>query len=448
MNGFQPNANNFVGALGEYPIYDYLQDNYISTTTLGNLIYKQDPDTIVKSGNEIKFLTNSITDQTKIANNGTIQVYHNYDALLPLRLAGWWSIHDELSSCQKTDIAMRVDITTAQGAIITNTTAITTNTTAIATNTGAITTLTTGLATNVTATGTNTAAIAGLVTAVAGKANATSFQNGASVIYLDLIGNCQLGYNSTCFGQTTNGGHQDLTLTDAYKNLPTTITGLLPLAGGTMTGDLLSTSGKKIGSAGCLLYGDRTNITNLPAGGSSQWVNVPSTSTDLKYMAGKIGIGTATPASTLDVVGNINYVGNISGTGTTNITGLNTSKTPASSASVLAITSGITLPTQTPVSGSTTAVYYSFTHQGALNGAASYSYTEYNLILTVNTIIQLLMVAGGGGGGSVNGSGGGAGGLVYISSAANYTLVAGTYKIRVGAGGLGMQTTGDTTTYN
>ena len=67
----------------------------------------------------------------------------------------------------------------------------------------------------------------------------------------------------------------------------------------------------------------------------------------------------------------------------------------------MAITSGITLPSQTTVSGSTTAVYYSFTHQGDLNGAASYSCTEYNLILTVNTIIQLLMVGGGGGGGFV-----------------------------------------------
>ena len=58
MNGFYP-TNNYIGAIGEYPIYDYLKDNYISIATInettGNLIYEQDFNTIIQSGNEIYF---------------------------------------------------------------------------------------------------------------------------------------------------------------------------------------------------------------------------------------------------------------------------------------------------------------------------------------------------------------------------------------------------------
>jgi hypothetical protein len=58
----------------------------------------------------------------------------------------------------------------------------------------------------------------------------------------------------------------------------------------------------------------------------------------------------------------------------------------------------------------------------------------YNFTIEKNAICDILVVGGGGGGGKSAGGGGGAGGLVYIT---NYTLIAGTYNISVGKGGIG-----------
>jgi hypothetical protein len=79
--------------------------------------------------------------------------------------------------------------------------------------------------------------------------------------------------------------------------------------------------------------------------------------------------------------------------------------------------------------------YYYFKHQGNNNAKTNSSYTDYTISITSTTNVNILLVGGGGGGGCSLGSGGGAGGLVYIT---NYTLTAGTYKLRIGGGGLGM----------
>ena len=49
MNGFLPSANNCIGAIGKYPFYDYLKDNYISIATFNETTGKKsyvpsDPD--------------------------------------------------------------------------------------------------------------------------------------------------------------------------------------------------------------------------------------------------------------------------------------------------------------------------------------------------------------------------------------------------------------------
>lgn len=70
-----------------------------------------------------------------------------------------------------------------------------------------------------------------------------------------------------------------------------------------------------------------------------------------------------------------------------------------------------------------------FTHSGGTEAQ-----TSYDITIGQNTICDILVVGGGGGGGNSIGAGGGAGGLVYIT---NYTLMAGTYTILVGKGGIG-----------
>mgnify|MGYP000267921640 CR=1 FL=1 len=70
-----------------------------------------------------------------------------------------------------------------------------------------------------------------------------------------------------------------------------------------------------------------------------------------------------------------------------------------------------------------------FTHSGG-----SENQSIYNFTIEKNALCDILVVGGGGGGGKSVGGGGGAGGLVYIT---NYTLIAGTYNISVGKGGIG-----------
>jgi hypothetical protein len=90
----------------------------------------------------------------------------------------------------------------------------------------------------------------------------------------------------------------------------------------------------------------------------------------------------------------------------------------------------------------TTGYIYIFRATTQYNTTSTAIFTEYNITIN-NKKVEVLLVAGGGGGGS-GGGGGGAGGLVYVPIAANLTLN-GTYKIRVGSGGLGM---GDNLDYN
>jgi len=68
------------------------------------------------------------------------------------------------------------------------------------------------------------------------------------------------------------------------------------------------------------------------------------------------------------------------------------------------------------------------------------NYTTYEKIFLYNTICDILIVGGGGAGGDSMGGGGGAGGIVYTIQ---QELVAGTYTIGVGKGGLGLALTGD-----
>ena len=143
-------TNNYIGATGEYPIYEYIDttsniqvsliintsndlisqiintsnnlasqildtSNYIMNRFLptSNLIYTNATNTIIRSDNEILFNTYNMS---KVANDGTLQVYHNLDVTLPTRAAGWWNVHDELVNCKRDEIGLRFDVTNLQAA--------------------------------------------------------------------------------------------------------------------------------------------------------------------------------------------------------------------------------------------------------------------------------------------------------------------------------------------
>jgi hypothetical protein len=116
---------------------------------------------------------------------------------------------------------------------------------------------------------------------------------------------------------------------------------------------------------------------------------------------------------------------------------------------IIASSSEAIVPTVPPIQnviGATSNYYIKFLHQGNPNTSTTPNYTEYILTFPYNVISDILLVGGGGGGGASIGSGGGAGGLIYMASIIFNANT--TYKIRVGAGGLGMQSATDNTTIN
>ena len=85
------------------------------------------------------------------------------------------------------------------------------------------------------------------------------------------------------------------------------------------------------------------------------------------------------------------------------------------------------MPNITPVSIDTDYKYLAFTNDGS-------NQTSYTVNFPENTKCDILVVGGGGAGGNDRGGGGGGGGVVYT---VNQTLIAGTYTITVGKGGIG-----------
>jgi hypothetical protein len=55
-------------------------------------------------GSEITFDTTQTLCSTKVDSDGKLNVYHEYDALLPVHLASYWIVHDEIPNMLKQDI--------------------------------------------------------------------------------------------------------------------------------------------------------------------------------------------------------------------------------------------------------------------------------------------------------------------------------------------------------
>jgi len=162
MNGFMPYTSSFIGATGQYPIYDYINSNITDTsnyvsissnvlnsniyfnsnilqtqiTKTSNLIYKDDDlNTIVKltaqnpqypligQPKEIRFQNVNGDYITKINQTGELFVYHP-SAPIPAGYApGWWSVENKIANCITDAQGLRFDVTNLQAA--TGATAIT-----------------------------------------------------------------------------------------------------------------------------------------------------------------------------------------------------------------------------------------------------------------------------------------------------------------------------------
>ena len=155
---------------------------------------------------------------------------------------------------------------------------------------------------------------------------------------------------------------------------------------------------------------------------SSQWT---TDTTTIFYNSGNIGIGTANPVNNLHIYSCNNT--NIANAKLT-IQEANTSNFfsayPSDIVSVPAATIATTL-------ASTIDKYMIFTYTTDNTGTGQ---TQYVITLPENYSCDILMVGGGGGGGGDIGGGGGGGAVLYGS---NIIIPAGTYNIKVGAGGSG-----------
>ena len=223
------------------------------------------------------------------------------------------------------------------------------------------------------------------------------------------------------------------------------------------------------------------------AGASAR--SFPSTTqlaTPTLYIAGStsnVGVGTATPAATLDVVGTGRFqtvsslalnVSSINGAapGGASFTGSTTTLSSAvinvsSLATNTVKTSSLTMygtlnMTNNPLTNIYSALFAPSYSGINPNLSAGGSYTTYtsgsitygvHIFTTVGTTtfvpvtsitgLQALIIAGGGSGGFNCAGGGGAGGLVYLT---NQTLSSGSYNIVVGGGGVGNAVSGSNTT--
>ena len=153
-------------------------------------------------------------------------------------------------------------------------------------------------------------------------------------------------------------------------------------------------------------YSGSGNVVSIGGTGgtgvSSQWTTA---GVKIYYNSGNIGVGTIDPIAPLHIYNN-------------------------------AITA--TLPTEIVVAEATSGTigtdrFISFPYTS--DSAGLTGQTQYTFTTTEALNCDILIVGGGGAGGQWMGGGGGAGGVVY---AINQTLSAATYRVRVGKGGVGI----------
>ncbi|MEK7151736.1 MAG: glycine-rich domain-containing protein [Patescibacteria group bacterium] len=214
-------------------------------------------------------------------------------------------------------------------------------------------------------------------------------------------------------GQTqTFGNDSNITINSASDVHSLSWYGHLPISrGGTGNGSFAD--GSILFASGASISQDNSNLF---------WNNTNK----------RLGIGTNTPSSTVDVQGNIEVTQVISNTITASGSNQSISLNPTGTGKVLVGGGSIVVASRSsepssPVAGQ---IYFDST-LGKFRGYNGTAWVAFST--SAATTIKVLVVAGGGGGAS-NPGGGGAGGLLYDST---HNVTAQAYTVTIGSGGSG-----------
>ena len=226
MNGYYPSTN-FIGALGEYPIYDYIDNtsNDISYS-INNTVYNVSNILF----NNLTSINQSIdgTSNTKIDSSG-LQVYHK-DIINPFN-DGWVNVESRLETDKNDIITIKANISgidstisTIEGEIAALQGEVTTNTADIIANNSVTAANTAAIVANGVITTANSLAITGLLISDGNSLKKANIDAGDIGLF-QTIGGAFLNivFNQNHFKDVAIlATNREFNLNDVYANLPTT----------------------------------------------------------------------------------------------------------------------------------------------------------------------------------------------------------------------------------
>ncbi|MGZ3772390.1 MAG: beta strand repeat-containing protein [Pseudobdellovibrionaceae bacterium] len=158
------------------------------------------------------------------------------------------------------------------------------------------------------------------------------------------------------------------------------------------------------------------------------------------FSSGNVGIGTTTPATTLDVNGTIKLAKNSSAPSAFSCDSTHAGSIALTSLYTTCVCNGTSwVSTNDGTTACTWATILTAATGGTVVTSGNYKIHTFTssgsfVISTAGSSFEVLVVAAGGGGGGLLGGGGGGGGVVYQAAR---TMTAGTYTVTIGSGGAG-----------
>ena len=226
MNGFHPSTN-FIGATGEYPIYEYINNTSNDISHSINNTVSNVSNILFNNLTSIKQLIDG-TSNTKIDSSG-LQVYHK-EILNPFN-NGWVNVESRLETDKNDIITIKANISgidstisTIEGEIVALQGEVATNTADIIANNGITTANTAAIVANGLITTANTIAITGLVISDGNSLKKANIDAGDIGLF-QTIGGAFLNivFNQNHFKDVAIlATNREFNLNDEYANLPTT----------------------------------------------------------------------------------------------------------------------------------------------------------------------------------------------------------------------------------